>query len=86
MSLHKLFKISLLPLNRSLIYLFRNSGGIFDLFVFSKVLLREIMSRADVNHFLSNSKEGKFCISLVLLGKINSLNGNGLSVIFFKYS
>lgn len=80
MSLHKLFKISLLPLNRSLIYLFWNSGGIFDLFVFGEVLLREIMSIADVNHLLSDSKEWKFCISLALLGKINSLNSNGLSV------
>lgn len=80
MSLHKLFKISLLPLNRSVIYLFRNVGGIFDLFVFREVLLSEIMSRAGVNHLLCNSKERKFCISLALLGKINSLNANGLLV------
>lgn len=57
MSLHKLFKISLLPLNRSIIYLFRNVGGIFDLFVFREVLLSKIMSRAGVNHLLCNSKE-----------------------------
>ena len=57
MSLHKLFKISFLPLNRPVIYLFRNVGGIFDLFVFREVLLREIMSRAGVNHVLYTSEE-----------------------------
>lgn len=51
MSLHKLFKISLLPLNRFVIYLFRNVSGVFDLFVFREVLLSKIMSRAGVNHF-----------------------------------
>lgn len=80
MSLHKLFEISFLPLNRSVIYLFGNVGGIFDLFVFREVLLREIMRRAGVNHLLCNSKEWKFCISLTLLGKINSLNANDLLV------
>lgn len=57
MSLRQLFKISLLPLNRFVIYLFMNVGGIVDLFVFREVLLREIMSRAGVNHLLCNSKE-----------------------------
>lgn len=57
MSLHKLFKISLLPLNRSVIYLFRNVRGIFDLFVFREVLLSKIMSRAGVNHLLCNSEK-----------------------------
>lgn len=57
MSLQQLFKISLLPPNRSVIYLFRNVGGIVDLFDFREVLLSEIMSRAGVNHLLCNSKE-----------------------------
>lgn len=57
MSLHKLFKISLLPLNRSVIYLFRNVRGVFDLFVLREVLLSKIMSRAGVNHLLCNSEK-----------------------------
>lgn len=80
MSLYKFFKILLLLLNRFVIYLFRNIGGIFDLFVFREVLLSEIMSRVGVNYLLCNFKEWKFCIFLVFLGKINLFNVNGLLV------
>lgn len=77
-----LFKISLLPWNRSVIYLFRNVGGPFDLFVFREVLLSKIMSRGGVNHLLGNSEKNMKILHIFSTAGENKFthNADGLLV------